>query len=375
MSAMRVVFGLVVVCVLASTALAQPVDPSVRARADAAYKEGTTAYAAGQYTQAALKFEEAYSLVNDPAYLFNIGQAYRQADECTKAADAFQKFIELAPDAPTIGKAKEALEEVNVCAIFVEGRRLMGAGRPAEACEKFALAYKKDPGAIGTLLNLGLCNEQTGKLATAADWFRKAEKKAVELKIGEAQTQAKQRLEGIAGKIPKVKIEISPPSPKSIVKLDGTAVTAVGQLEVDPGRHTIEVVAPGKKPATTTFEIAIGGSTVANVALVAADGSGPRSNTLPYVLGGTGVALWVGTAVLGFVGKQQYEKAATFDEQDKWKNIVRYGGTTMFVLGTAAVTTSIVFYIRNRDGRHEETAVLAPAIGPNEVGLAFGRSF
>jgi outer membrane protein assembly factor BamD (BamD/ComL family) len=103
---METMRALIVLVMLAGVAAAQPVDPAVRARADAAYAEGSTAYDANDFTRAALKFEEAYSLVADPAFLFNIGQAYRQAKECVKAAAAFAKFIELVPDSPNIANAK-----------------------------------------------------------------------------------------------------------------------------------------------------------------------------------------------------------------------------------------------------------------------------
>jgi tetratricopeptide (TPR) repeat protein len=358
-------------------AAAQPVDPAVRARADAAYAEGSTAYNADDFAKAAQKFEEAYSLIPDPAYLFNIGQAYRQQKDCVKAADAFKKFVALAPDAPNIGNAKDLLKEVNMCAIFVEGRRLMGAGRPAEACEKFGEAYKADPDAVGTLLNLGLCNEQIGKLATAAEWFRKAEKKGAEVNLPEAVDQAKQHLEGISTKIPKLDIVIDPANPKAVVKLDGKTITTLKAVEVDPGRHTVDVEAPKMAPATKTVELALEGKQTARLSLLPLGTGGTPSNRLAYILGGAGLTLWVGTAVLGFVGKAQYDDAQTFAEQDKWKTRVRYGGTAMFVIGTAAISTSVWLYIRNRGRRSEsaESAHVTPAVGTNQIGLSVVGSF
>jgi tetratricopeptide (TPR) repeat protein len=371
---MRVHVVVVFACMLARAASAQPIDPASKAQADAAHAEATVAYNANDFMRAALKFEEAYRLVNDPAYLFNIGQSYRHGQECVKAADAFAKYVELVPDAPNIAKAKDLLKETTSCALFVEGRRLMGAGRPAEACEKFNAAHEDDPDAIGTLLNLGLCNEQIGKLATAALWLRKAQKKAIESKVPEADEQARQRLDGITKKIPKVKIVLVPGVPDAIVKVDGKQITVLEDVEVDAGRHTIDVEAPGMKPAQKTFEIAIGGRATANVPLVSATAPAARSKRSAYAFGATGLALWTGTAVLAVVAKDRYDSAATFDEQRTWKNVARYGVTSMFVLGTAAITTSVVLFVRNRRGRTEH-AVLVPAVGENEVGLSFGGRF
>jgi Tfp pilus assembly protein PilF len=374
MGTMRGLFATLVVCASVRHAVAQPVDPDTKARADAAYTEGSVAYNASDFSRAALKFEEAYTLVPDPAFLFNIGQAYRQAQECVKAADAFHKFIQLVPDAPNVDKAKGLLKEVNVCALFVEGRRLMGAGRPAEACEKFDAAYQADPAAVGTLLNLGLCHEQTGKLATAIVWFRRAQQRSVEMKSPEAEDQAKQRIAGITAKVPKVDIVLAPAVPNATVKLDGKPLTSLVGIEVDPGRHVIEVEAPKMRPASAPFEIAIGAKASVKVPIVSTDGERRSSGNLPFILGGAGVALWTGAAVLGFVGKSKYDDATTYDEQRDWKSIVRYGSTSMFILGTAAVTTSVVLYIRGRRGRAETQAV-APVVTTEQIGISYGGSF
>ena len=364
---MRVLIAMVI---CASVAAAQPVDPAVKARSDAAFAEGSTAYQAGDFKRAALEFEEAYSLVADPVFLFNIGQAYRQGNECVKSAAAFAKFIELAPSAPNIATAKQLHKEVSSCAVFVEGRRLMGAGRPGEACEKFKAAFADDPGAIGVMLNLGLCNEQSGKLATAARYFRMAMTKGMEDKVAEAVEDAKQHLDGMAGKIPTIDIAVAS---GATVKLDGEVIDERTHVEVDPGRHTLEVGAPGHKPQTKSFEIALEKHDKIAFELEALPTPG-TSNRLAYVLGATGLTLWAGTAVLGFYSKDRYDDAATFDEQHEWKNVMRYGGTAMFVAGTAAIGTSVVLYIRNRNRRTETTAV-APAVGTHHVGLVLGGSF
>lgn len=357
-------------CTFVRVAAAQPVASAAKERADAAYARGTAAYNANEFAKAALEFEEAYAHVPDPAFLFNIGQAYRQAKDCVKAAAAFQKFVDLVPGAPNIASAKELLAEQNTCASFVEGRRLMGAGRPAEACEKFKLAYRDDPGAVGTLLNLGLCHEQMGKLATAASWFRQAQKKATDIKVPEAVEQARSHLDVLAKKIPKVDIQVPD---GATVKLDGAEQVVLTNIEVDPGKHTVVVEAPGRKPATETFDIAMGARETVEVKLASFGGNG-RSNRTAYILGGTGIALWAGTAVLGLVGKSQYDDAENRSDQQQWKDIVRYGGTSMFVLGTAAVTTSVVLFLRNRKQR-DESVVLAPAAAPGQVALVLGGSF
>ncbi|MBK7777474.1 MAG: hypothetical protein IPI43_25675 [Sandaracinaceae bacterium] len=58
-------------------------------------------------------------------------------------------------------------------ALFREGRRLMEEGNYDEACPKFEASNRLDV-AVGTLLNLGVCWEQGGRLASAWATFLEA---------------------------------------------------------------------------------------------------------------------------------------------------------------------------------------------------------
>ena len=340
-----------------------------KSRADAARADAAAAYETKDFLRAAIKLEEAYGHVPDPAYLFEIGRAYQQAEECVKASAAFTRFIELAPAAPNIGEAKKLLDETRACAVFVEGRQLLGAGRPAEACEKFMLAYEADPGAIGTLLNLGLCNEQSGKLATAARWLRTAQKRARSIELVEADEHAAARLAAIASKIPKLDVRVNVAN--AVIKLDGTELVLHEGIELDPGKHFLEISAPNMKPAVRSFEIGLGGRASIDIALQPIATRAP-SHRLAYVVGASGIALWAGTAVLGVIAKREYDAASTRDQQQQWKDIVRYGGTSMFVLGSAAITTSIVLYVR---GRRARETVVVPTATAEHVGLGVSGSF
>lgn len=58
-------------------------------------------------------------------------------------------------------------------ALFDEGRRLMTAGQYAAACPKFSESFRLDA-SLGTLLNLAVCYESAGQLASAWSHFRDA---------------------------------------------------------------------------------------------------------------------------------------------------------------------------------------------------------
>ena len=92
-------FAVALVLAAASTAAAQPASKA-RTEATAAYQQGQRLYLDEDYAAAAVKFEAAYKLDPDPAYLFNIAQAYRLAKDCTHALAYYKQFISGVPKAP-----------------------------------------------------------------------------------------------------------------------------------------------------------------------------------------------------------------------------------------------------------------------------------
>src|SRR6059036_1944766 len=62
--------------------------------------------------------------------------------------------------------------------LFEEGRTLQQSGKLAEACKLFELSHRKDPSAVGTILNLGLCAEQSQLFATAVRYYAEARDRA-----------------------------------------------------------------------------------------------------------------------------------------------------------------------------------------------------
>lgn len=113
---MTVMRRAVIATVLACTSVVGAQPASNKAKADAAYAEGQKSYAAGDYASAAQKFEAAYALDPDPAYLFNIAQAYRLGNACAKAATAYRTFLAEVPDAPNAAKVKQFIEQSDDCA-------------------------------------------------------------------------------------------------------------------------------------------------------------------------------------------------------------------------------------------------------------------
>jgi hypothetical protein len=148
--------------------------------------------------------------------------------------------------------------------LFARAKALMTAGNYLDACPLLKESYRLDP-AQGTLLNLAACNERTGKLAAAWAQFRAVEetaRRATPPREDRAKA-AKERADALEPKLARVRIAVPSASraPGLVVRVDGEEkgepVWALGVV-VDPGAHTIDVRAPGKRPVSVRFEAGAG---------------------------------------------------------------------------------------------------------------------
>jgi tetratricopeptide (TPR) repeat protein len=65
------------------------------------FRRGTRAYDLGHFIEAAAEYEKAYEAKENPALLYNLGQAYRGAGEHQKALNAYRAYLRNSPaDAP-----------------------------------------------------------------------------------------------------------------------------------------------------------------------------------------------------------------------------------------------------------------------------------
>lgn len=116
--------SLVAILVAASTqlAVAQSVDKPLGKKE---FAEGKSQYATGDYLGAAKHFVAAFKADPDPAYIFNVGQAYRRRAEtkpatlvqdCQQSLFAYRRFLELLPEAPNRGEVDAYVKEMTACA-------------------------------------------------------------------------------------------------------------------------------------------------------------------------------------------------------------------------------------------------------------------
>lgn len=115
---------IVVACVFLLWATAAWAQPKT---AEDWFKEGSTQYNLGEFEKAAEAFKQAFTLeTNDakkPAYLYNVAQAYRQAQKCKDAVFFYKRFISLKDggmgkplSTETRQKTEELITEAEQCA-------------------------------------------------------------------------------------------------------------------------------------------------------------------------------------------------------------------------------------------------------------------
>jgi hypothetical protein len=149
--------------------------------------------------------------------------------------------------------------------LFDEGKRHLDAGRVPEACTAFAQSRELDP-QLGTLLNLALCHEREGKVASAWAEFNEVVSVASRASQAKRAEFAKLRATALEQRLSRVVFTIDPHDADTAqVKVDGTdvkrAVLEGTPIPLDPGTHTAVLSAPGKKDTSLTFDVAAGPST------------------------------------------------------------------------------------------------------------------
>jgi len=129
------------------------------------------------------------------------------------------------------------------------GKALIDHGNVESACEKFAESQRLDPGG-GTLLNLALCHETQGRLAT--EWAELTEASAIANRDGRSDRVAfaREHIEAIEPRLSHLIISVPETSriPGLVVRRNGAVVGAAGwgtEIPADGGTHLIEAEAPG----------------------------------------------------------------------------------------------------------------------------------
>jgi hypothetical protein len=234
-------------------------------------------------------------------------------------------------------------------------------------------------------------------VATAWSFFREVVQR---LPPGDERVPiATQRAAALEGRLPKLVIRLAAGAPA------GTKITRGGvevgkaslglSLPIDPGTHTIEVTAPGRRPAgfkvvaregeQREIEVAAGVELgAAGAAGTEPPAGGSSRRTLGLVAGGVGI---VGLVVGGAAGAATLGKKAAADDNcpDKRCNQIGFdaaeSGRTLgtvsvvgFVVGALGIGTGAYFLLTD-DTRGQARSAFVPSVGPSGFKLGWVKTW
>jgi hypothetical protein len=269
-------------------------------------------------------------------------------------------------------------------ALFREGRALLQSGELGPACEKLEASNALDASA-GTLLNLAACRLKQGRTATAWAHFLSAERLAESQSRAEQASEAKRRALELEPQLSTLTL-LAPAAPPGLeVRRSGQLVqlASLGSaVPVDPGHLVIEASAPGF--VATRLELTIGASGDRRVleipqlqrstGVAAAEphealGASPlardaapasrRSNTVPWVVGGTGGAALIAGGVLGVLALSSNSKAIqecdagngkACNETQARRDSQALASTVCFGTGLVGVGVSLLWLLTGSSG-------------------------
>jgi hypothetical protein len=149
--------------------------------------------------------------------------------------------------------------------LFREAKKLMAEHAYAQACPMLAESQRRDPGG-GTLLVLADCHEAEGKTATA--WAEFNDALAVAQKDGRTDRAAiaRARAARLEPRLSRLTVRLSQAAARTQgieVRRDDLVLMPAAwdvAVPVDPGRHQVTAVAPGKKPRSVDVEVGAEGA-------------------------------------------------------------------------------------------------------------------
>jgi hypothetical protein len=293
-------------------------------------------------------------------------------------------------------------------ALFREGRAAFDKGDYPTACAKFEASQAADP-ALGTLLNLAVCEEKVGKLVASRnhliELLFKATKKDDRAKFAE-ELSAK-----LEARIPTLTLTLAPDAPTDTKARDaqGGAPLEIGKpVPFDPGAHEIVVTAAGRPDARLSVNLAEGARETRQIApgaVVVVEQPGPPPDegasgrklrrNLAYAAGGVGVAGLGVAIVTGLVleskkseldkhcpNKQCDATGVKLLAEDKSTPLVAVN-MVGWIAGIAGLGAGTVLFLTSRapagpadEGRPPApSARLMPVLAPGYGGLSLDAKF
>jgi tetratricopeptide (TPR) repeat protein len=284
--------------------------------------------------------------------------------------------------------------------LFLAAEKDEDAERWADALEKLerVAAVKLTP---GVRYHTALCEEHLGRLVAALDDYKTAAVQARAENARDVLRLVDRRIADATERVPRITIVIVPSIPEATVRLDGGSITPGVPALAEPGAHSIDAEAPGRRRVVTTVTVKERDVTRVDVALEAeAPAPAPPSppparpppaarpdkressgnHTLALVAGASAVALAAGgLAAYLTAGKEHDDSVPSCARTvsplvgacDAQKNAVRawdWVGVAAWTGAAAAATVAIVSLLRSHpDAGHEQNGRGPPPPGASVV--------
>ncbi|NLE89146.1 MAG: hypothetical protein GX607_22405 [Myxococcales bacterium] len=139
--------------------------------------------------------------------------------------------------------------------LFAAGKTSMEHGDWREAARRFreAAIIKDTP---GLRYHIAYCEENAEQLLRARVEYEAAGRLLEALPAPDVEGLLGPALARVAQKIPEVRLELTPPAEVTLVSVDGQELADWRKpVELDPGRHWVQVEARGYRPATVEFTL------------------------------------------------------------------------------------------------------------------------
>jgi hypothetical protein len=152
-------------------------------------------------------------------------------------------------------RAEPTAEERGIAGLlFQQGRALLQEGKITEACQKLEESQRLDPGG-GTLLNLALCHEREGRLASSWSEFREAARIARRDGRADREAEAASHMSALEPRLSRLTIVVPPATQVNGLRIERNG-HEVGRgawstpIPVDGGEHVVRATALGREPFT-----------------------------------------------------------------------------------------------------------------------------
>ena len=308
--------------------------------------------------------------------------------------------------------AQNATDKAAADTLFNEGKRLIARDDTAGACAKFEASLSKMV-QLGTQMALASCYEKAGKLTSAWGEFRTAAVAAAKLH-DKRQRFAEERAAALEPRLPKLAVVVIANRADGLeVRRDGVELSAAElgtPVPVDPGEHTVEASAPGRRPWAIKVAVPATPGVIdvpipaldldatpalqpkADVAVTVptpaeAATSSHQRRWLAYGVGGGGVALVGVSLIFGALAKASWSDAQTHCNAGQCDatgvdlaGSARTKGnvaTATFLIGFAgAAVGGVLLFTGSAEHERNATALrVLPAVDASQVGLSFQGGF